>query len=161
MPRRRGKTLDLTFTYQRIDVAISSLNEGCFTPKEIYEISRVNEIDIYRFLSEKTKKGLLERMGRGCYKKVSGGNLTQKLPEAFVATKVWEVLHQSDKKPLTNREISQIITEDTGLDLYSNIGVLLFTWFRRNALNKFGAKQPYAYQIKPHCKSRPSTSLPF
>ncbi len=155
MPKQRGKTDNLTFAFQRIDRTISSLNGECFTPKEIREITGVNKTDINQFLVNKTKKGFLERIRRGCYRKVSDGNLTQNLPSAFVATKVWRILCQSDK-PLIHREISEMIEEETGLNLYFSIGILLFNWYHRNVLDKIGAKKPYAYQIKPdYKKDRP------
>ena len=160
MPSQRGKTYNLTFAWKKLDTAISNLNGECFTSKEIHKITGVNKRAINLFLSKKTKKGLLERIRHGCYKKISDGNLTQRLPLAFVATKVWEILRQSEK-PLIQKEISQIITEDTGLDLYSDIGVLLVVWRRRNVLDKFGSKKPYAYQIKPNCESRPPVSSLF
>lgn len=164
MPRQRGKTLDLTFSYQRIDKAISSLNGECFTPKIIHEITGVNRVSIRVFIFYKTKKGFLEKIRPGCYRKVSvsDGDLTKRLPSAFLATKVWEILRQSDK-PLLLREISEIITENTGFNSYFSIGPLLLKWLRRNVLDKLGSKQPYAYQIKPDYKDkdRPSSGPPF
>ena len=162
MPQPRGKTLDLTFSYQRIDEAISNLNGECFTQKKIHEITGVNKGAISQLIWQKTKKGFLERIKPGCYIKVSDENLTQNLPAAFAATKVWEILCQSDK-PLILREISEIITENTGLNCYFPISTLLTKWRRRNVLDKFGGKKPYAYKIKPDYKnkSRPSASSRF
>ncbi len=160
--RKRGAIHNLNFAYQRIDRAISSLNGKCFTPKEIHKITWVNQKTILSFLARKTIKGFLERIRRGCYRKTSDGSLTKRLSQAFVAKKVWRILSQSEK-PLIHREISQIITEDTELDLYFNIGMLLMEWHCRNALDKLGSKRPYAYQIKPGYKGkdRPSASLCF
>lgn len=162
MPRQRGKTRNLTFAWQKLDRAISNLNGECFTPKEILKMTGVDRKSIGSFLFKKTKNGLLERIKYACYRKVSNGNLTKILPMSFVAIKVWKILNQSDK-PLILREISEIITEDTGLNLYGNIAVLLTVWGRRNILDKFGDKQPHGYQIKPDykSKSRPPASMPF
>ena len=153
MPHLRGKTRDLTFSYQRIDRAISDLNGECFTPKEIHKITGVNRGNINTFLLTKTKNGLLERVKLGCYRKISSGDLTESLPMSFIATKVWEILYQSDK-PLTLREISQIIAENTGLNLYFQISNLFIRWCNRNVLDKFVGKRPYAYKIKPIYKDQ-------
>ena len=162
MGRQSGQIVDLTFAWQRIDRVISGLSGEYVTPKEIQEITGVDIVNIRGFLCEKTKKKFLERTRRGCYRKVSNGNLTQKLPEAFIATKVWEILCQSDK-PLILREVSKIITENTGLDLYFSVSALLMRWHQRNVLDKFGGKQPYAYKIKQSYKNkdRPLASPPF
>ncbi len=162
MPRQRGKPYNLTCAFQRIDRAISSLNGECFTPQEIYQITGLRNRVVAPFLSLKVRKGFLERIRRGCYKKILNEALTKRLPSAFIATKVWRILSRSEK-PLTNREISEIITEDTGFDLYFNIGTLLMNWCRRNALDKLGGKKPYAYQIKPDFKDkdRPIATSPF
>lgn len=162
MPLQRGKILDLTFGYQRIDKAISSLNGEFFTQKEIHKITRVSRTSIGAFISEKTKKGFIKKIRNGYYQKVSDGDLTKKLPSAFIATRVWSILHQSEK-PLILREISEIITGDTGLNTYFSISRLLTLWRQRNVLDKFGAKRPYAYQIKLDYKNkgRPSSGPLF
>ncbi len=162
MPKQRGQTYNLTFASQRIDKAISSLNGECFTQKEIHEITGVDRKDIGVFVSNKTKKGFLKRIRYGCYRKVSDGNLTKRLPSAFIATKVWRIFSQSEK-PLTRREISEIIEEETGLNLHDSIRPLITIWHHRNVLDKFGAKRPYVYQIKPDYKDkdRPPASSPF
>lgn len=160
MSNKRGKTNNLTFAWQKIDRAISGLNGECFTPKEIHEVTGLNNAVSGPFLCEKTRKGLLERVGHGCYKKVSNGSLSNRLPAAFVATKVWDILLQSDK-PLAHRDISEIIEKETGFNTYFSIGVLLFIWYRKKALDKIGGKKPYEYQIKPDYKNknRPVSSL--
>lgn len=161
MPQQKGKTRDLTFAAQKVDRAIHSLNGRHFTSEEIHKMTGVIKGTINEFLRLKTKKGFLERIMHGCYRKVQDGSLTQNLPMAFTATKVWEILRQSDK-PLIHREISEIITEDTGFNTYSEIGVLLLIWCRRKVLDKIGGKKPYAYQIKPDYNlGRPSASKPF
>jgi len=162
MPLPKGKTVDLTFAFQKIDHAISSLNGRCFTPKEIHEITGINKTAIYVFLTKKTRKRLLIRIRYGCYRKVSDGILTQRLPEAFVATKVWRILCQSDK-PLILREISEIVEKDTGFNVYFATSMLLTAWCRRKALDKLGAKKPYAYQVKSdfNDKDRPVATSPF
>lgn len=159
---RRGKTVNLTFTTQKIDKAISGLNGECFTPKEISQISGLNKRTINVIMVEKTAKGLLQRVSRGCYKKVLRGSLAQHLPSAFVSTKAWEVLSQQEK-PLTNREISEIIEKETKLNLYFSTGKLLSIWYRKKAIDKIGSKRPYGYQIRPDYKGkdRPVTALDF
>ncbi len=163
MPPQRGKIHNLTFATQKIDKAISGLNGECFTPKEIHEIIGVNRLLVHVIICAKTKKGLLQRIRRGCYRGIPGINLTINHPSAFVATKAWEVLSQSEK-PLTHREISEIIEKKTGLNLYFSIGVLLFNWYRKKVLDKIGGKQPYQYQIKPgysKSKGRPIATRPI
>lgn len=161
MAQPRGKTRGLTFTTQRIDKAVSGLNGGFFTSKEIYEITGLNRQIIRIMLAQKTEKGLLQRVRRGYYKAIPGISLAVKLPSAFIATKVWEILRQSDK-PLIHREISEIITEDTGFNTYFEIGALLLIWCRRKVLDKIGGKRPYEYQIKPDYNlGRPSAGKLF
>ncbi|GEM_PF-2390343 len=162
MPKRKGVVDNFTSAYQKIGNAISSMNGRCFTAEEIHEITGVNREDIRTFLSEKTKKEFLERLIHTCYRKVSPRNLTHKLPNAFIATKVWRVLCQSDR-PLILREISEIIEKETGFYLYKQISFLLIMWCRRNTLDKLGTKRPYAFQIKPEYKGkdRPVSSSPF
>lgn len=145
---RRGKTLDLTFTTQKIDNAVSSFNGRSFTTKEIREITGINKNTVNAILAYKTEKGLLQKVRFGCYKKVSDKSLAVFRPSAFVAIKVWEVLSKADR-PLTNREISEIIEENIKLKLYFQIGKLLFIWYHRKAIDKIGGKRPYEYQIKP------------
>lgn len=163
MPKARGKNHDLSFTTQRIEKAIFGLNGACFTPKAVSEISGINKHVVNVILVEKTRKGLLQRVERGCYKAIPDRNLAINLPSAFVATKVWRVLGQSEK-PLTHREISEIIEKETGFNLYFPIGNLLFIWYRRKALDKIGGKKPYEYQMKADykIKDRPiATSILF
>lgn len=157
----KGRTINLTFAYQRIEKVILSLNGECFTQKEICKITGLNRPVVSVFLMEKTKKGFLERVRFGCYRKILDGNLTNRMPSAFVATKVWEILNKSDK-PLVLREVSQIITENTGFNLYRTVSSLFSNWCRRDVLDKFGSKQPYAYQIKPDYNlGRPSAGKLF
>ena len=153
MPKQKGKTHDLTFTIQRIDEAVSGLNGACFNSKEIHEISGIDKHVVHVILVEKTNKGLLQRIGRGCYKGIPGRNLAIKRPSAFVATKVWEVLCNSDK-PLTNREISEILEKESGFNFYFYIGNLLSSWYRGKSIDKLGGKRPYEYQIKPDYKGK-------
>lgn len=162
MSNQRGKTLNLTFTMQKIDIAISGLNGECFTPKKISEISGLNRHIVNVILCEKTRKGFLQRVMRGCYHKASKEDLAQKLPTAFAAINVWEILSQSEK-PMTHREISEIIKKKIKFNLYFNIGCLLFVWYRKKAIDKIGGKKPYKYQIKADYKDkiRPVASLKF
>lgn len=148
MGKLKGKTHDLTFTTQKISNAASSFNGESFTTKEIREITGINQNTVNVILAQKTEKGLLQRVRFGCYKKVLDKSLVVFRPSAFVAIKVWEVLSRADR-PLTNREISEIIEEDIKLNLYFQIGKLLFIWYRRKAIDKIGGKRPYEYQIKP------------
>ena len=158
--RPRGGTYNLTFATQKIDQATSGLNGIYFTIKEISKVTGLNGKIVKTILGKKNKKGLLERIRPGCYRRVPGKNLAITLPSAFVATKVWAILSQPDK-PLIHREISEIIEKETGLNTYFTIGILLYRWYHDKVLDKIGNKKPYAYQIKPEYKgkSRPSTSL--
>lgn len=80
----------------------------------------------------------------------------------FTTQKIWEILCQVDKL-LTNREISEMIEKNTGLNLYFQVGNLLFTWYRRKVLDKIGGKRPYEYKIKADYKGkdRPVSSMRF
>ena len=159
--RPRGKTNNLTFTTQKMGKAISGLNGECFTPREISEITGLNKQLVNLIMCEKTEKGLLQRIKRGCYKAVLGVNLAINLPSAFIATKVWDILSRSEK-PLTLREISEIIEKETELNLYFSIGHLLFLWYRKEVLDKIGGKRPYEYQIKAgYNAGRPTASSIF
>jgi len=153
MPQNRGKTRNLTFASQKINKAISSLEGKAFTAKEISEATGVNRHEVSVFLLLKHKKGFLEREKRGHYRNTSNRTLTERSPSAFVANKVWEIISQSDK-PLTNREIADIIAKDTEQNTYKSVGTLLFIWFRRSVLDKIGAKRPYRYQVKPDYKDK-------
>lgn len=158
MPKQRGKTHNLTFTTEKIDKAVHGFNGGFFTPKEIHEITGINKHTVNVIFVEKVKKGLLQRIRRGCYKAIPGRSLAINRPSAFIATKVWELLFHADR-PLTNREISEIIEENTKLNFYFQIGRLLFRWYRIKAIDKIGGKKPYEYQIRPgKDKDRPVAS---
>ena len=158
-----GKTVKCTASYQKLDEILAGYyGKGGFSFRELKEKSSLESPIVGMFLLLRMRSGVLKRIGRGLYQEVKGvkkwKRMRRRLPQAFVAEKVFEVLRETDK-PM-NLETIVIKTEhkagDPNLSLYFSVGVILFRWSRSGALQRSGKRMFYRYQLKRGINKRPT-----
>lgn len=153
--------MQVTSVTRRIEKAILELNGGEFTASQIAEKTGLKKNLVRSIFYTKVREGSVEIVSDETIYRHNGKKISESLPCAFVAEKVWSTLISADR-PLTLRDITtgaETLAGDKNLNLYGATSRLLSIWFHKSGtLERTGRgykNDPYEYLVKAGITERP------
>lgn len=151
---RKGSTMPLSSATLHIEEAVEifiSYGQTEFHCKEVAELALLSPHSVNSILADKTKRGYLERVGPGRYKKVPGTKISVRLPASFIAIKTWPVIANSPEFLSTEAAAMEVesLAGRKDLELKERVGVDLSRWHKLGYLERRGKRGHYEYKIFP------------
>jgi len=158
---RQGKTVALTYTDQKIREAIEAMGSAPFCPYNIIQKTGCKDISVRVAVYSHAKRGYLEKIGHGWYRKTNKALPKAKLQKSFVAQNIWEVLMNQPKHLSLPQIVTMIVNKNQveRLHLGTPVANVLNFWCRSGFLERLGTRGRYSYKLKPNITERPVVSF--
>lgn len=160
MPQR-GAVHEPNHQFERVGQAIEAHPDAEFTAANLVGPTGLSRSYIGTILSLKHQKGVLQRVGRGQYRRISGIPFTRKASLGVYADAVFAVLFTSpDRRPLRLPEIAGEVESylATGESCYGAVSSILTIWAKTQVVERTGRCHEYTYSLKPGITERPVCS---